>query len=194
MPRPQASRQIVPPDDILSETSILEKSFNITELAKSIPDNESAIRWCARHNLISNTFHCRICNEPCGFIKRQDTSDKRNWNCKRCSRKYSIRTSSFFERSNLTFYQILLIIYGFAINMTQRDIVREAGVSTTTLIDWISFCTEACEDWLRNNPTEIGSMYENDSYLNEFVWRNSIKDKTKLFNHFLILIGEIYRI
>ena len=61
--------------------------------------------------------------------KSKRVIDGKTWYCLQCKKKFSIRTNSFFARSYLSMYQIILIMYGFAVDFTQKDIAREPEIN-----------------------------------------------------------------
>lgn len=160
--RPQAPLFIIPENEIMDRNEILREETNITVLARAMPDTWQSVKWCARHRLISNSFMCNRCDVQCSLISRSDISDSKTWYCRGCKNKKSIREGSWFAKSHLSLYQIVIIVYCWAHDFPQKDIAREANWinSDTTLVDWCNFCRELCEQWLEENPMEIGGIDE----------------------------------
>uniref|UniRef100_A0A0L8GEG9 ISXO2-like transposase domain-containing protein n=1 Tax=Octopus bimaculoides TaxID=37653 RepID=A0A0L8GEG9_OCTBM len=43
----------------------------------------------------------------------------------------------------------------------QKHIIDECSLSHTSVVDWSNFCREVCDEWLRQNPMEIGGVDNN---------------------------------
>jgi hypothetical protein len=64
----------------------------------------------------------------------------------------------FFSRSHLTLQQILLLMYGWSRDYSQKDLAHERRIGDTashTTVDWCSFFREVCEGYLIDNPLII---------------------------------------
>jgi hypothetical protein len=67
----------------------------------------------------------------------------------------------FFSRSHLTLQQILLLMYGWSRDYSQKDLAHETRIGDTashTTVDWCSFFREVCEGYLIDNPLIIGGL------------------------------------
>lgn len=157
--RPAAPVEIIPQNEVLDAGQIILESHNITSLAISMPDTLCVIKWCARHKLLKNSCVCPRCANPCRFISRGDISDGKTWYCAVCKVRVSIRQGSWFQNSHLSLYNILIIGYSWSYDYPQRSIAREANCDVTkTVVDWANFHRELCEQWLEDNPSQIGGF------------------------------------
>lgn len=123
--RPSAPIQIVPPSELLAADQ-LNSLVNFSDLLRDI--NDDPVAFCAKFKLLMNEYTCPHCQQACSLINRSDVIDGKQWYCKICKRRRSIRMNSFFERSHLSIQQILTIVYGFSRNWEQKDIAFEAKV------------------------------------------------------------------
>ena len=125
-------------------------------------DKRQALEWLARHRLVRNSFLCADCNAEFRLNKRESGIDDYRWQCSGCKKQRSVREGSFFSRSHLPLESIIIIMYGFARDFPQNIIAIEAGgLSGNTVVDWMSFCRDVCEQWLEDNSVEIGGLDEN---------------------------------
>ena len=146
--RPSAPRTIVRPDEILGNDAIIQETYNI--------------KWCAQRKLLKNSQLCARCNNPCGLIFRTNVLDNKTWYCSVCKTRISIRSDSWFQKSRLPIYYLVVLTYCWSFDYPLSAIAREASCDETkTAIDWANFCREACEQFLEQNPTEIGGFDDN---------------------------------
>ena len=59
-----------------------------------------------------------------------------------CRTTQSVRKGSFFEKSNLSLRQIMLVLYFWAIEVSQSIIQSEAKIARHTAVDWCQFIRE----------------------------------------------------
>ena len=72
------------------------------------------------------------------------------WRCtsKNCTKTFSIRVGTFFDKSKLSIEKIFKIIYCWVIELSQLQCSHETGVSQHSLVDWYNFCRDICFDKL----------------------------------------------
>jgi transposase-like protein len=77
-------------------------------------------------------------------IKDSTSADGIIFRCNnsRCRSKRSIRDQTFFAQSKLSISNILLIIYFWCHDFTQKQVEHELQISKKTLIDWYRFCRD----------------------------------------------------
>jgi len=115
--------------------------------------NSRAWSQC-RRNLKLSSEHWRDHRTPVVF----------RCNNKACKKDYiSVRQGSFFEQSNLSFEQVLLIVNLFCANVTSYEQIQFQAqldndkLSSATIADWLSYCREVClESIIKQTPTVIG--------------------------------------
>jgi hypothetical protein len=65
----------------------------------------------------------------------------------------------FFTRSHLTLKQILLLMYGWSGDYSQKDLAHDTRIGdTASHTTWCSFFREVCEGYLIDNPSVIGGL------------------------------------
>ena len=131
MPRPPAQQRIVDPAELLDRPGMLAETHTLIRLGIAMPDTNSVLAWCARRGLIHNTYKCHACNIPCGLVCRRDITDRKEWQCRTCR----VRMGSFLQNSMLPICSIIVVIYVFALDSPQQDIVHESETSKNTVCD-----------------------------------------------------------
>ena len=96
------------------------------------------------------------------LIKDSKVSNRHRWYCRiksgdmKHEHKLSLRTGTFFEKSNMTIEEILQIIYFWVHGHSQKNIQHELGISSSTDVDWAMFCREVCETTVMTSSDKIG--------------------------------------
>jgi hypothetical protein len=89
-------------------------------------------------------------------------SYERHWRCQRsvagsmCNTSASIRYGSWFQQSNLTLFEILLLTYDFVCRVSASQIQNEYAFSANTVADWGMFCRETMLVFLEGCSVQIG--------------------------------------
>lgn len=105
----------------------------------------------------------------CGFCKRGKfylrkdssfSSDLHSWRCsnKQCSKKISVRRSSWFHHSNLTLEKCLLITYFWVYQVSEQFVKHELDIANQTIVDYYNFNREVCTVILEKNSEKIGGV------------------------------------
>jgi hypothetical protein len=90
---------------------------------------------------IRSRMACKTCGEDMTWSVRSQQSDGFQWRCqrrgagKRCNKVASIRTGSRFQRSNLSFLEILLISHDFVCRGKAHQIGIEYSLGSCTVTD-----------------------------------------------------------
>jgi hypothetical protein len=98
--------------------------------------------------LIRRTMSCANCGGDMAWCVSSKTSDGFLWRFrrrvagKRCDQVASIRTCSWFQRTNLALMEILLISYDIVCREQANHIRTEYSLSSRTIADWGMFCRE----------------------------------------------------
>ena len=98
------------------------------------------------------------CNQPMKIYNCQQTRDHFQWRCRSCNTRKSIRVNSFFRYSKLPLQKLLELIYWWTTDAKLSIVVRETGISHTTVIDWFSFIKEVCFVWVDDMSEPIGGF------------------------------------
>jgi hypothetical protein len=77
-------------------------------------------------NCHNNYYRCNIAMRE---IPRRDAHDNYSWWCRQCKGRKSIRTESFFQKSNLTLQKCMLLLYMWARQYPVTDAAEVAKVS-----------------------------------------------------------------
>ncbi|CAH1260847.1 unnamed protein product [Diabrotica balteata] len=168
---------IVVPESKLTCDQMREEFWNLSLLAPLVNDVYDCIVWAALRNLIKNSVFCNMCNISKTFVKRTNCINQYMWKCKGCSKSTSIRDGSFFAQSHLTISQIIIVIYGFANEFSQKLICREAMLCSrsSTVNVWLNLCRKVCTKYFEQHPVELGGFNEDGESrtveLNEFHYR-----------------------
>lgn len=122
-------------------------------------DPDGVIEWCMDVGLIASRYVCPVCGEEMKLSERMDLIDKKEWHCNRnghmkCNR--SIRKGSWFERSKLSMYEILMITKMWCMKIENDWIMAELGVSSRTVCDWENFCRELCVECVVRENEMLG--------------------------------------
>ena len=122
-----------------------------------------AIQWAARHQLLHNAVMCPNCQHPTTLVAREDCVDKCRWQCRTCNFVQSVRSGSFFSGSKLEVCQIVVMMYCWACDMSQKQISREAGVMEGghAVGDWCNFFRDECKHFLDRN-SQISRIDDNE--------------------------------
>jgi len=143
--------------------------YNILNVGRFIVNSfENTFNFCVNIGLLNDKRKCSRCRRVLKLsVDRREHSTTPvvlRCNNKSCLKDtYSIRGGTFFERSNLSLQQTLVLINLFCAEVTAYDQVRhEAQLSSERLsyhsiADWQSYCREVCLEIIsRETPTLIG--------------------------------------
>lgn len=126
----------------------------------SLRELPQCIQWLARRSLIANSRQCCMCQQPMRFIAYIKGLDKKRWSCHTCQQTLSLRNGSFFERSNLSLVDIVLLIYVWVKDLPQTFAIEELSLNKNTVVDWFNFCRDECTKFvLKNNGSLLQLSY-----------------------------------
>jgi len=98
--------------------------------------------------LIWSEVLCNTCNREMTWSAEPSIPETFRWRCRKkvagvkCSEFGSIKHGSWFQRSNLTFREVVLLPYDIVRCEPARRIKREYCLSSSTVADWEMFCRE----------------------------------------------------
>jgi hypothetical protein len=75
-----------------------------------------------------------------------------------CRKAKSIRNGSFFARSKLSLFNIMLFIHLWAKNYPEKIIIDDFVFSNNTVVDWSRFCRDLCFFHFENDDQIIGGL------------------------------------
>ena len=131
------------------------------DLMLKLQDKENIINWLMTERLLAKNLMCSVCEDQMKLVRCNDRSDEFKWECrrqinnKRHKVENSIRSGSWFAKSNMTLEEILQFTYWWCQDLDQAQIRHELGLNTNTGVDWDSFCREVCEIELFENSVKI---------------------------------------
>ena len=125
-------------------------------------DRSYLLSWSMEFGLIASHEKCDICLEDMTLVNTVDGSNSVKWQCRRCLNgkrhkcQRSIRSGSFFDKSNMTFEEILKFTYWWGQNLTQSQIRNQFGIGLSIAVDWDMLCFEVCEIVIVGEGVPIG--------------------------------------
>lgn len=118
-------------------------------------NREELIDFLIQHGVLPSKINCENCGVELTINKETllfrcqrrystATSSKKKRVLKKCNFKKSAKVGTWFGNSNLKLATICMIIASFLMLRPprQEDLEEELGISSTTVVDWFSFCRE----------------------------------------------------
>lgn len=116
-------------------------------------NTEDLIDFLIQHGVLPSKINCGNCGVKLSIDKRTllfrcqrylPTPSKKKRVSRKCNFKKSAKVGTWFQNSNLKLATICKIIASFLMLRPprQEDLEEELGVSSTTVVDWFSFCRE----------------------------------------------------
>ena len=120
--------------------------------------NRSVLSWLASLGLLKNE---RTCND--GHIMRLVKSKCKKighiWECKNPRRlTKSVCCDSIFEDSSLSLEKVMLMVYYWAVDYCQKDIIKESRVNCNAVSQWCDFFRDVVAEHMVNFNQTIGGM------------------------------------
>lgn len=133
-----------------------------------IGKKEVLLEWLRDHDVIPREKKCEKCGKPCSlktdfrFVCGKTIVNKKyNKRAKtRCSFSASARKNTIFSQSRLPIEEICKFVLFWSHLRPPRTafIMKELGMSSTTVVDWSSFCREVCIHWCHKMNQKIGGV------------------------------------
>lgn len=121
-------------------------------------NNEKSIEFFQRHGVLPTELKCPKCGNKC--VLREE---KNLFRCRHsvrlphskkrrpCGFSASMNKGSFLDKGHLEPWKVLCFINLFCDKIySQSHAMRNLYMSDKTVVDWKSFCSEVCENWLDN--------------------------------------------
>ena len=136
--------------------SINLENLNIFFIELLDLNKEYCINFLMHFGLIAKNVNC--CGNFMTLTKKASVTDGYIFYCNKCHKYASIRRGSFFERSHLSFGQVLKLIYFYSNNIYNQDLlIKEMKLSSKTIVDWKNFIRDVyCNHFIRNS-SKIGA-------------------------------------
>lgn len=142
------SRLILP--NVIVETPysinhVLHEHFNIDKINSLFSRPEiDILKWMAERHLIKNKMYCDNCYHYMDLGRDKSRKLGYKWKCKTCKRSRSVFSNSYFEDIRLNLRVYFRMIYMWASNNLQSEIVDEMGVDKNTVCDFAKDLREVC--------------------------------------------------
>ena len=140
----------------------VHQRWRYNDLMLKLQDKENVMKWLMTERLLAKDLMCSVCEDQMKLVRCNDRSDEFKWeyrrqiNNKRHKVENSIRSGSWFAKSNMTLEEILQFTYWWCQDLDQTQIRHELALNTNTGVDWDSFCSEVREIELFENSVKIG--------------------------------------
>jgi hypothetical protein len=149
------------------------------------------IKWLQDQKLIASHYECVTCKNPMKLVEDKTVSDGFVWKCYsmegiKHTVKRSIRRGSWFEHSNFSLQDVLLLTYYWYREYPHRTVQYELQTRTARIIlDWYNFCKGACVDILLSRSIPIGGHgIKIELYESKF-WKRNHGDDHKVVNQWI---------
>ena len=125
-------------------------------------EEDIAIEFLKDVGLLRGKVQCNKCGRDMKWSAEPSSRDRFRWRCRRmvagvqCSSSMSIKNGSWFQQSNLTFREILLLTYDIVRREPAHHITDEYGFSSRTIADWGMFCRETMLIFMEGCSEKIG--------------------------------------
>ena len=119
------------------------------DLMLKLQDKENVIKWLMTERLLAKDLMCSVCEDQMKLVRCNDRSDEFKWDCrrqinnKRHKVENSIRSGSWFAKSNMTLEEILQFTYRWCQDLDQAQIRHELGLNTNTGTVFVEKCVRS---------------------------------------------------
>uniref|UniRef100_A0A0L8FX66 ISXO2-like transposase domain-containing protein n=1 Tax=Octopus bimaculoides TaxID=37653 RepID=A0A0L8FX66_OCTBM len=117
--------------------------------------NENFVNYLKENQLIANQKQYTRGNDM-DIRPSQRATNGMEWRCRNCRKRVSIRKNTFVEKSKLSVYQILHIIFDIIFEMPVTSSMCPNNVSKVTAIQWYEHCREICSQKLLKDKKKLG--------------------------------------
>ena len=124
-------------------------------------NNEEIIKFFRQKRLLRSKIKCTSCHENMKIVYCANVKDKQVFRCnnKECIKiqtTRSIRSESFFQEFNISFKDILELIYRFSKEERISKIMIDLSLSKNTVISFFQRIRSLCTKFLVDNPINVG--------------------------------------
>ena len=125
-------------------------------------DEPMALEFLKDIGLLRSKVQCNTCGGDMVWTVDKTVSDGYRWRCRRrngatrCSDSRSIKHRSWFHHSNLTYLEVLLVMYGIVCREPALRIQQEHRLSAHAVADCGMFCREAMFLFMESCSVKIG--------------------------------------
>lgn len=108
------------------------------------------LKWVMKEGMIARKMECCKCGSDMQLKERERKTDGFEWICKKRGKNgaheisRSVRRGSWFERSHMSFCEILRLTSMWFGKAKQKYVRRVCGIAKETATDWYSFNREVC--------------------------------------------------
>ena len=121
-----------------------------------------AVQFLKDVGLLRSKMQCNTCDRDMTWSAEPSIPEGFRWRCRKkvagvkCSESRSIKHGSWFQQSNLTFREILLISYDIVRREPALHIQQEFRLSPPTVTSWGMFCRETMLVFMEGCSEKIG--------------------------------------
>lgn len=122
-------------------------------------DDAACVKFFQKHGLLRDTMECPQCNTGMVIEKTDTCQDQSRFRCqgKECRITMTVRKGSLFERSHLSLPQLVTILYGWALELPQRQVAYEGCVTERVVGEWYARLREICATYVARTRCKVGS-------------------------------------
>ena len=132
-------------------------AMNILQIAPIISDIKSTVQFMRLHNLLLQDYWC--CETICSKVMDISLKDREIFQCNICTKRYSIRTGSFWFKSKLQLNVLLGLLYFFSIGSSITEVCKffNSKISRVSAIQWYTYFRDIITAYLINNPVTFSN-------------------------------------
>lgn len=122
-------------------------------------DSLNSIQILQRSGALHDTMRCECEKEM--YIGKYQNIDGYVWRCRKCKKRKTVRSDSYFQKSTIEIGKIILILYCHIKKpkMLFTDIADLCEVDIDTVGDWGRFGRESISHYYLSNPLILGQNY-----------------------------------
>lgn len=124
-----------------------------------------AIDLCMKVGLIADERRCKVCGKAMEVVlKKKGATEDYVWRCRKSmdgvqhDECMSVRKGSWFEFSKLSICNILLVTFHWFHKLPNKYTEQMLQMSSSTVVDWKSFCREICMEACVKESKPIGGV------------------------------------
>jgi len=127
-------------------------------------DHDKGIKFLQDCGLLKRQMLCPTCGSDMHLWRCKTVLDEYRWGCgkgrrmERCRATRSLRHGSWFTKSNLSLFEVLIMTYCILGKMPFENITQLYQFEGHTLCDWSQFCKEVLIEFIETNSEMVGGQ------------------------------------
>lgn len=149
------------------------------------------VQWLQDKKLVASNYQCPICKRQMVLTEESTQRDGFTWKCSpadgiKHTTKRALRSGTWFEHSNFSLQDVLLLTYFWYREYPHRTVQYEMQTtSAKVILDWYNFCKGACVDILLHRRSTVGGHgIKVELYESKF-WKRNHSDDHKVVNYWI---------